>query len=390
MLAFHPGSAVCDSGAVRSAAVLLVGLLAAGCTSGTQTGSDRPSASGAVGPSASASDAGPRDLVRRAAHTMTELPGGGLLVAGGCVVDGCGTATTSSYVVEGVHSEPTGSLHQPRDAHSATALPDGLVLVTGGFPAEGRAPLASAEVYDPGAGRWASVGRMRVARGGHAAAPLEGGRVLVAGGWIGPGTFTPSTEIFDPATGRFGPGPTLPEAVLGLAATALADGSVLLTGGESRPSRATRLAVRVLPDGTLRRVGPLLTGRFKHAVVTLPSGEALVIGGTTDDRDLLADTEVFDPATDRFRPGPRLQAGRYKLSGAAVLPDGRVVVAGSGPGVEVIDPRTGRGRVVSEAGRGRASFSTVGVSRGTVRIIGGYDEAIRLTGTDLAIPLDRL
>ena len=125
-------------------------------------------------------------------------------------------------------------------------------------------------------------------------------------------------------------------------------------------------------------------------MVTLPSGQALVIGGTTDDQDLLADTEIFDPATDEFRPGPRLRNGRYKISGAAVLPDGRVVVAGGGSGVEVIDPSTGISRPVPEAGQGRASFSTVGLSHGTLRVIGGYDEAIRLTGTDLAIPLDRL
>jgi hypothetical protein len=313
-----------------------------------------------------------------------------LLVAGGCVVDGCSTATASTYVVDGARAEPTGSLRQPRDAHSATALADGRVLVAGGFPAEGQAPLASAEVYDPRTGRWTSAGHLQTARGAHAAALLGDGRVLVAGGWIGHHTFTASTEIFDPATRRFTTGPTLPEPVSGLAATSLTDGSVLLTGGESRPGRATRLAVRVFPDGTLRRVGPLLTGRFKHTVVTLPSGRALVIGGTTDDKDLLAGTEVFDPVTDGFRPGPRLRAGRYKLSGAAVLPDVRVVVAGGGPGVEVIDLRTGRSRLLPDAGRGRASFSTVGLSHGILRVIGGYDEAIRLTATDLAIPLDRI
>ncbi len=255
-----------------------------------------------AGPSASAG--APTDLARRAAHTMTALPGGGLLVAGGCVVDGCGTATTSAYVLDGVRAEPTGPLGQPRDAHTATALPDGRVLVTGGFTAEGRAPLSSAEVYDPQTRRWTTSGSLRTARGGHAAGLLGDGRVLVAGGWVGYHTFTESTEIFEPATGRFAPGPSLPAAVLGLAATSLADGSVLLTGGESRPGQATRLAVRVLPDGTLRRVGPLITGRFKHTMVTLPSGQALVIGGTTDDQDLLADTEIFDPATDEFRAGP--------------------------------------------------------------------------------------
>jgi hypothetical protein len=381
---------LCDIGAVRSLVVLLVGVLAAGCTSDAPTEPDRPGASGALGPAASASASAPSDLALRAAHTMTELPGGRLLVAGGCVVDGCSTATTSTYVVDGVRAEPTGSLGEPRDAHSATALTDGPVLVAGGFPAEGQAPLARAEVYDPETGRWARAGRLQTARGGHAAALLGDGRVLVAGGWTGPGTVTASTEIFDPATGRFTAGPALPEAVLGPAATSLADGSVLLTGGESRPGTGTRLAVRVFPDGSLRRVGPMLTGRFKHAVVTLPGGQAMVIGGTTDDRTLLAGTEIFDPATDRFRPGPQLRDGRYKLSGAAVLPDGRVVVAGGGPGVEVIDPRTGRSRFLPAAGRGRASFSTVGLSDGVLRVIGGYDEAIRLTGTDLAIPLGRL
>jgi hypothetical protein len=65
-------------------------------------------------------------------------------------------------------------------------------------------------------------------------------------------------------------------------------------------------------------------------------------------------------------------------------------VAGGGSGVEVIDPSTTRSRFLPEAGRGRASFSTVGLSHGILRVIGGYDEAIRLTGTDLAIPLARL
>jgi hypothetical protein len=383
---------MCDIGAVRSLAVLLAGALAAGCTSGTPPEPGDRRTSGAVGPAASAttSAGAPSDLALRAAHTMSALPRDRLLVAGGCVVDGCDTATASAYVVDGARAAPTGSLRQARDAHSATGLADGRVLVAGGFPAEGRPPLASAEIYDPETGRWTSAGSLRTARGGHAAARLGDGRVLVAGGWTGHRTFTASTEIFDPATGRFTAGPRLPQAVLGLAATSLADGSVLLTGGESRPSRATRLAVRVSPDGTLRRVGPLLTGRFKHAVATLPSGQAIVIGGTTDDQELLAGTEVFDPDTDRFLPGPRLRAGRYKLSGAAVLPDGRVVVAGGGPGVEVIDPRTGVSRFLTGAGRGRASFSTVGLSHGVLRVIGGYDEAIRLTGTDLAIPLDRL
>ena len=195
-----PASAPCARLAGEVLGVLLACLLAAGCTTGAPPESG-VGATVSAGPSASAG--APTDLARRAAHTMTALPGGGLLVAGGCVVDGCGTATTSAYVLDGVRAEPTGPLGQPRDAHTATALPDGRVLVTGGFTAEGRAPLSSAEVYDPQTRRWTSSGSLRTARGGHAAGLLGDGRVLVAGGWVGYHTFTESTEIFDPATGRF-------------------------------------------------------------------------------------------------------------------------------------------------------------------------------------------
>ena len=87
-------------------------------------------------------------------------------------------------------------------------------------------------------------------------------------------------------------------------------------------------------------VGRLREARFKHALVPWVDGTVLVVGGTSDDRRLLDSTEVFDPRTSSFRPGPRLAHGRYKLTGGvAALPDGRVVVAGGGPGAEVIRTR---------------------------------------------------
>lgn len=325
-------------------------------------------------------------------HTATELGDGTALIAGGCDVDGCSEATSSVTLLGPDGARPRTALPSPRDGHSAVLLDDGRVLVVGGYTGENRPPLATAATYDPEADTWAAVGSMRVPRGGQAAARLGDGRVLVAGGWRGPGRLLANTEIFDPRSNRFEAGPKLPAAVDGLAAAALPDGRVLVTGGHLGDNRPSGAAVLVSPDGTARAVrGGLRTPRFKHTAVALPSGQVLIIGGTTDDRQILASTELFDPRTETFAAGPELVDGRYKLSeAAAVLPDGRVVVAGSGQGVEVIDVAGRASRVVAALADVSGSFSSVSVVGGDVWVLGGYDRQIRMTSTDRRVPIDEL
>lgn len=166
---------------------------------------------------------------------------------------------------------------------------------------------------------------------------------------------------------------------------------MLVTGGQVESGVATAAAVLVGPDGTMSTVGPMREARFKHTLVELPSGHVLVIGGTNDDHTLLANTEVYDPVSRRFTAGPALVAGRYKLAGSAVaIPDGRVVVAGGGPGIEIIDPTNQRSTLVDGVGPRRASFSTVSIVGKDIRIIGGYGEHITLTHTDITIPVSSL
>jgi len=369
--------------ALAAAAILLLTAGVVACAA------DTPAVDGSSSESESESESEPESLAARAAHSMTPLDTGALLVAGGCVVDGCATATTSSFLVRGDAAEPTADLNDARDAHTATLLSDGRVLVTGGFAAEGTGPLTSAEIFDPDTGRWTQVGDLGVGRGGHSAALLGDGRVLVAGGWVGPRQYTATTEIFDPQSGEFTAGPTLPEAVLAPGAVALADGCVLLAGGQLDSSTASDTALTVCPGGALTPVGTLGQPRFKHATVLLSSGEVLVVGGTPDDLELLATSEVFDPATGRFHPGPDLLEGRYKM-GAVVLPDGRVAVSGGGPGIEILDVVGGASDHVDAAGDVVASFSTIGVSDGRLIVLGGYDESIQLTGLHLSVPLTEL
>jgi Kelch motif len=91
----------------------------------------------------------------------------------------------------------------------------------------------------------------------------------------------------------------------------------------------------------------LSSPRAAHSATLLRSGEVLIAGGCSIDSCELdargAETELFDPSTGRFRPGPRLR--RPRVGHAAFrIPDGRVVIAGGWHGTqptastEIYDP----------------------------------------------------
>ena len=145
---------------------------------------------------------------------------------------------------------PAGRLLTPRLEHTATLLPDGRVLVAGGY--DGRAYLASAEVYDPVANTWTAAESLSVARANHAAVLLRNGQVLVAGGSVGS---RPSlaTESYHPQTGRWTPAGPLPARYEAFLLTALRDGSLLVTG---RPDSGDLTGNDGYPTPTPRTVMP--------------------------------------------------------------------------------------------------------------------------------------
>ena len=97
----------------------------------------------------------------------------------------------------------TGTLSQARLDHTMTTLPDGRVLLAGGATVRGGTPLRSAELYDPAARSFAPTGQMVTARVFHAAVLLLDGTVLVLGGQDSSGGSTASAELYNPATGSF-------------------------------------------------------------------------------------------------------------------------------------------------------------------------------------------
>ena len=137
--------------------------------------------------------------------------------------------------------------------------------------------------------------------------------------------YDPSTEVSVPA------GPMVsPDRMLG-SAVRLRDGRVLVSGD----------GVLEVFDPTTRQfapVGPMVTARSFPGLALLPDGRVLVAGGVQSDQStVLRSAELFDPATLSFSP-----TGSMSFDGGPMgtLPDGRVFVASS-PNTEVYDPRSG-------------------------------------------------
>jgi hypothetical protein len=109
------------------------------------------------------------------------LPSGKILVAAGY----SGVLELSSaelYDPDTGLWAPTGALVMPHRGHSVTVLPSGQVLVAGGIPADHGPAVPSAELYDPGTGIWTMTSSMMTARFIHRTILLTSGQVLVVGG----------------------------------------------------------------------------------------------------------------------------------------------------------------------------------------------------------------
>ncbi|MFI0481127.1 kelch repeat-containing protein [Actinomadura sp. 9N215] len=190
--------------------------------------------------------------ISRRLHTQTRLANGQVLVVGG--ITGPFSQPLAPVAAAEIYDPgsrswtATGALHQARFSHSATLLPNGTVLVAGGIAprdTQSITALASAEIFDPQTGEWTEIAPMHDARGGHPAVPLRNGKVLMVGGMtaIGRALFSGQAfcEIFDPAVdptvSPWTPTGSMATVRKSHQATLLADGTVLVTGGDSQGLR---------------------------------------------------------------------------------------------------------------------------------------------------------
>jgi hypothetical protein len=270
---------------------------------------------------------------------------------------------------------PDGELNVARQAHTLTLLPDGRVLAAGGYGASGS--LASCELYDPATGGWTVTGSLNAAREMHAAVLLQSGKVLVVGGTQA-GNPLSSAELYNPATGQWTYTGSMHKARLGLTATRLLDGRVLVVAGHDAGNPLITAELYDPATGQWSWTGSLHHSRYYHTAALLVGGQVLVAGG--ENGGYVAVTELFNPATGQWTNTGNLNATRSGAT-ATRLPGGRVLLAGGyrlegGQLVpvaiaELYDPAGGQWGITGSMNAGRYYHSATLLPSGQVLVAGG-------------------
>lgn len=272
-----------------------------------------------------------------------------------------------------------------------STLADGRLLVVGGHDnLHGILGERSASLYDPVTRQWTQLSPMAYRRWYGTATSLPDGRVLISGG--GTDCFTcyaDIPEIFDPATNSF---TELTNARLGvpfyMQMVLLPDGRLVNAGSDEYlvPTQALDLSTQtwsmvaanpvmggsvamyrmgeILKAGTptaspnslavasadasvldmnqpvpsWRAVAPMNYPRFFHTLTVLPDGNVVVAGGSrvasaSQTQHAVHEVEMWSPQNETWSVMARIQTPRLYHSTSLLLPDGRVMISGSGASV---------------------------------------------------------
>jgi len=266
-------------------------------------------------PFANAFARGPAMYGGRWDHTATVIASGPnagkVLIVGGWRVGVRNLASTELYDPRMNTFVQGPAMNGVREDHTATIISSGpnvgKILIAGGWgPYENHrfVPLASTELYDPKTNTFApsrATAAMKIPRGSHTATLISSGpnagKILIAGGQWGINDALSSTELYDPATNTFAPGPAM------------------------HSSRSQHIAMTIASGPNAGKI--LIAGGFGIQEHGKHAGHRKV---------WLASTELYDPATNTFAPGPFAHGPPGTVVAVQLPPAPRGEVAASAAG----------------------------------------------------------
>lgn len=320
--------------------------------------------------------------VGRFSHTATLLEGNKVLIAGGMERNGIWLDSGEVFDDATGRFIATAPMSSRRAGAMATALPDGTVLIAGGSDGSGR-NLSTAEVFDPQTNSFSMTGSMNAPRAhGEAIFLPHINKVLIIGGAAnGDDNQHSSAELYDPATGRFSQTGSMHVPRFCFSAVLLRDGRVLVMGGVSGgdfPNPKIEASAEIYDPalGRFISVGSMSVARYKQGAALLPDGKVIVLGGQAGGSygERLTSTEIFDPSKLKFQRGPEMKLPRYKLSNSVTrLRDGRILVGGGADQPEIYDPVANTFTLVTGPQLDGFLFSTATtLANGKVLLVNGY------------------
>ncbi len=291
-------------------------------------------------------------MKRRDGGTATVLvsgPNAGkVLLAGGGNRNGIARASTELYDPATDTVAPGPPMHIPREGHIAAMITlgprAGMILIAGGRDA-GNHRLSSAELYDPEASRFSPGSTMGVTCDHCPATTItsgkNAGKTLIAGCYDSDGQAA-LIELYDPVANKFIDGPRT-NMLRVYSATAIPSGTsagkVLIIGAiETASQKITALTGFYDPDSNVFSPGPMVKNiRNGHTATVITSGpdagKVLIAGGGNwvDDSPMLASTELYDPGSNVFSPGPSMSTGRAGHTATVIISGkntGKILIAG--------------------------------------------------------------
>lgn len=170
--------------------------------------------------------------------------------------------------------------------------------------------------------------------------------------------------------------------------------TTLVARGETRLElSADADGEEVLVDPSWTPTSMMITPRQDHITALLPSGKALVAGGTgVGVKGPTAACEIYDPLSDVWTAtGPMIQA--RDPDSFATLQDGRIFVAGGDAGVlgatataETYNPSTGTWAATTPMSTPRRSAALTRLASGKVLVTGGVNQGGFLASAELFDP----
>jgi N-acetylneuraminic acid mutarotase len=203
--------------------------------------------------------------------------------------------------------------------HPTAVAYRGDLYVHGGYTANLglTAPTGALQRYDPARDRWSRLRSSPTPRAAHAVAVI-GHRLYAAGGANETGSLR-SLEIYDFTARRWSRGPSFSGPARNHT-TGVASGGrfYVLAGRDTQNFTAAerfdprRRTWERLPSLQTAR-GGIASAQLSDGRIVVFGGERLVPGGTT-----IAEVELFDPRTRRWRSLPDMRTPRHGLGGAAL------------------------------------------------------------------------